>query len=506
MVCEMATERGSGSALPKHSRTPQRRRQGGQAMIWMLGMLAASAAVMFALFNTSQTVVGKERTINAADSAALAGATAQARLLNLMAYTNRAVIANEVFMVQMLSLESWTQYVSHTADNIGYVVDVASIFFPPLKALAEGLHKAADLADKGHDVLHDKVVPLLISALEKAKTAMSVAHQALHLGGGLLAENAAKSMAAANRSDFGGRKDDGVEILDDITIRGLTFALNEKAWLGFTKQYKGRDRTDARQILLDSRDDFSKDRPGSGLVNWRLPSSPVTTIGLHKEGGTKLVAFDRWEAQDTLELENRWLTVCGKVIPRPCWKSSYMPIGWGRANADRSGSAGSKWSPGRWAQTLAYTGGGRHSGWTGVPEQFDIVDKSRDARATLGLDFLVAVGRPGSHDFTSTSMKVNVGSPGPLGSPETPSGLDSARNTAFAKARVSFERPQQGLLNDFTARPLWRDDRAKEYGSLYSPYWQARLTDLSRKEKLAMLAAVGLTPDYLVYTPGGQTP
>lgn len=499
MVCEMTTARGMGSALPKHRRPTGAKPQRGQAMIWMLGMLAASAAVMFALFNTSQTVVGKERTINAADASALAGATAQARLLNLMAYTNRAVIANEVFMVQMLSLESWTQYVARTTDNIGYVVDVASVFFPPLAGLARGLHEAASFADEGHDVLQREVMPLMITVLEGAKKAMAIAHRTLQLGGGLVAENAAKNMAAANRTDFGGRKDDGIQVIDDLGIRGVTFALNEKAWIGFTKQYSDNERTDARQILLDSRDAFTTNRPGSSLVNWRLPTSPVTTIGLHKEGGTRLVAFDRWETEDTLELENRVLR------PFRGWRSSYVPIGWGRANADDTGSRGNVWSPRRLAQSWAYSSGGTHDNWSGVPAQFDIADKTKGARETLGFDFLVAVGRPGSHDFTTTTMGINKGSGGPLGSPETPERQASSRNTAFAKARVAFERPQRGLANDITARPLWRDDSAKEYGSLYSPYWQARLADLSPGQKTALLAAVGLTPDYVVYTPGGQT-
>lgn len=78
----------------------------GQAAIWLLGMLAASAAVMFALFNTSQTIVGKVRAVNAADAAAMAGATTQARQRNLVAHTNRAVIANEVLLIRMLSMAS----------------------------------------------------------------------------------------------------------------------------------------------------------------------------------------------------------------------------------------------------------------------------------------------------------------------------------------------------------------------------------------------------------------
>ncbi len=482
-----------------------RRSLRGQAMIWLLGMLAASAAVMFALFNTSQTVVGKERAVNAADAAALAGATAQARLLNLMAYTNRAVMANEVFLIQMLSLESWTQYVSRTTDNIGYVVDVASVVFPPLKALAEGLHKAADMADKGHDALRDRVIPPMITVLEKAKKTMLAAHKVLHLGGGLLAENAAKSVVSANRSNFEGRTDDGATIIDDDLVRPLTFAMNEVAWVRFTKLYEAGERRDAKQILMDSRDNFSTTRPGSWMVNWMLPTSPVTFIGLEKGGGSQLVDFDRWETEDTLELRNRWLGTCGRIIKYPCWKNSYLPIGWGRANADRWGSSGTVWSPRRMAQRFAQSDGGTHDGWTGVPSQYDIADKSAASRDKLGLDFLVAVGRPTGNDFSSTTLGVNKALSSPLGSPETPSRLAASRNTAFAKARVSFERPQRGLAKDITAVPLWRDDSAKEYGSLYSPYWQARLTDLSRGEKLAMLGAVGLPPDYLVYTPGGQT-
>lgn len=81
---------------------------------------------------------------------------------------------------------------------------------------------------------------------------------------------------------------------------------------------------------------------------------------------------------------------------------------------------------------------------------------------------------------------------------------NSGQNTAFARARVFFERPRRGLTNDFTAAGLWRPDGAKEYGSLYSPYWQARLRDLTSGEKIALLGAMGLTPDHALYTPGGQ--
>jgi hypothetical protein len=69
---------------------------------------------------------------------------------------------------------------------------------------------------------------------------------------------------------------------------------------------------------------------------------------------------------------------------------------------------------------------------------------------------------------------------------------------------VFFERPQRGLSNDFTGTSLWRADSAKEYGSLFSPYWQGRLVDMSVGEKMALLGAMGMLPDHAIYTPGGQ--
>jgi hypothetical protein len=92
----------------------------------------------------------------------------------------------------------------------------------------------------------------------------------------------------------------------------------------------------------------------------------------------------------------------------------------------------------------------------------------------------------------------------PLGSSNLEERLSSDQLTAVSKARVSFERPQRGLPNDFTAVGLWRPDRAREYGSLFSPYWQARLTEFSSNEKRLLMTAMGLNPALAGLTPGGR--
>jgi len=476
------------------TRTSCTSRTRGQASIWLLGTLAASAAVMYAVFNTGQVIVGKERAVNAADAAALAGATAEARLLNLMAYANRGVVANEVFLAQLLSMESWVQYLGRTSENIEIVLDIISLF-PPAAAFAQpaaqAMDKVAMVADKAHSGLQ-KGINVYIPVLEGVKTGLKAAEFAINKGGGLLAEDAARNLVKANRTDFNGRFDPGVVVADTNLVKEATFVKNNLAWIEFTKLYSGNDRGDGKYILEQSLDKFSASRPGRSWLNFGIP----LVAGMEKNGGSKLQGYDRWESEDTLEMWQQ----CG---PKKCWE----PMGWGRANADQNGSTGSKWSPGRAAQSWARSNGGTHKGWSGVPELYDIANKSTKGttRQDLGLDFMVAVGRPGGNDFTTTKLAMdNVASNSAAGSAQMPLKQQASQNTAFAKARVFFERPRRGLANDFTATGLWRPDQAKEYGSLYSPYWQARLRDLTAVEKGALMTAMGITPDKALYTPGGQ--
>lgn len=473
-------------------RTSLRTRTKGQAAIWLLGTLAASAAVMYAVFNTGQVIVGKQRAVNAADAAALAGATAEARLLNLMAYANRGVVANEVFLTQLLSLESWVQYMGNTAGHIELALDIASLF-PPATAFAQAAAKVMDkvemVADKAHSGLQ-KGINVYIPVLEGVKSGLKAAQFAINKGGGLLAEDAARNMVQANRTDFNGRKDAGVAIADTQLVKEATFIKNNADWIRFTKLYEGNERGDGKYILEQSLDRFSASRPGQGWLNFGIPY----VAGLDKDGGSKLQGFDRWESQDTLELWNQ----CG---PKKC----YGPVGWGRANADQNGKSGNTWKPNREVHRQARNDGGEHKGWSGVPALYDIANKDVKQRAELGLDFVVAVARPGANDFTTTSLSMdNVASPSVTGSAHVPPKQEASQNAAFAKARVFFERPRRGLTNDFTASGLWRPDSAKEYGSLYSPYWQARLRDLTFVEKGALMTAMGISPDHAIYTPGGQ--
>jgi hypothetical protein len=475
------------ASLSRHAR--------GQALIWLLGTLAASAAVLYAVFNVSQLTVGKQRAVNAADAAALAGANVEARLLNLVAYNNRAIVANEAFLIQMLSIESWLQYLTRVADNMGYVSDVIGIFVPPVEALAQFLHKSATVAEKIHGglVKADDAVIVLLEGLKKTAGGF---HEAVLLAGGALAEDAANSVVSQNRTAFKTHQDAGLQMDNRPAVRGLTFIANEKQWLGFTHRYTNNERGDARAVLLDSRDRFSASRPGRGWMN-----ADFGLVGTEKNGGSKLAGFTRWETQDTFEI---W----EKVPCKAGMCKTYQPIGWGRSTAANNEETGDLWEPRRSAQQLARSKDpAKHKNWSGVPSLFDIKQKLKDQKHTdpLGLDFVVAVQRPLANTLTTQQLGMGKAVDSPAGSAEMNERLQGDSLAAIGKARVSFERPQRDLVNDFTAQSLWRADRAKEYGSLYSPYWQARLVDVTAGEKLLLVEAMGIkVPDAVLYTPGGQ--
>ncbi|MFO0227696.1 MAG: pilus assembly protein TadG-related protein, partial [Gammaproteobacteria bacterium] len=82
----------------------------GQALVFLLPLLAVLAAAAWWTFEAGQAVTEKQRLRDAADAAALSAAVWQARTLNFVSTMNRAIIANEAVIAQSVSLRSWSAY------------------------------------------------------------------------------------------------------------------------------------------------------------------------------------------------------------------------------------------------------------------------------------------------------------------------------------------------------------------------------------------------------------
>ena len=78
------------------SRISAQRSQRGQALVMTLLFGAVAGLAVLFMFNSSQLANTKSQLQNADDAGAYSAATLQARDHNFSAYTNRAIIANQV--------------------------------------------------------------------------------------------------------------------------------------------------------------------------------------------------------------------------------------------------------------------------------------------------------------------------------------------------------------------------------------------------------------------------
>jgi hypothetical protein len=84
--------------------------QKGQAMVFGLLFLAVVLMALLALFNQGQLVNHRVQLENTADASVYSQAKLAARNQNFIAYTNRAMVANEVSIGQMVALLSWAKH------------------------------------------------------------------------------------------------------------------------------------------------------------------------------------------------------------------------------------------------------------------------------------------------------------------------------------------------------------------------------------------------------------
>jgi hypothetical protein len=101
-------------------------KQQGQAMIFGLLFLAAVLMALLSLYNKGQLIKNRVQLENAADATVYSQAKLSARSQNFTAYTNRAMVANEVSIGQMVALLSWANHYK----NVGAFVKYPAYNFP----------------------------------------------------------------------------------------------------------------------------------------------------------------------------------------------------------------------------------------------------------------------------------------------------------------------------------------------------------------------------------------
>jgi len=448
-----------------------------------LGIALIFFAVMSSLLvaNTADTVSVKSQLANTADAAAYSGLVWQARALNLQAYTNRAMIANQVSMAQAVSLRSWSLYGRITGDNINTVLGG----LPFLNLVTQPVQSVMTATDQILKPIADTLMLIANSAnrvLSELQRLMILS--ALHSTPAIVNQVVRES-------------DD--RFTANTKFSALQLSRNRGSWQEFTRRVDPYDHARMRtraSIVEQSLDAFSQARDWEYFDRW-FYLTPVLRLKLHKQGTTRLIEQTgpdgalqwQWRGKDTLSLNSRRARLFRSE------KKSELPIGWGQAVADGNRSQGPAYNcvgraPGasactgwfNWTEKAEKQSDQRvpslagsesfsrlNSSYAGLRAFYDLSaspDISGDPR--LRLDVEVALSEP--YQSLGTQREVS-GFFSMTGAPAL------GNMAALASAEIYYDNPT--------------DITGQEKANLYSPYWDVRLVSIPRETRLQAWALRG---------------
>jgi hypothetical protein len=471
--------------------------QRGQALVLGIFFLLAGLAGTYFLFNTGQVLTEKNRLVTTADAVAYGAGVMQARALNFDAYGNRALVANEVLIAQMVSLSSWSQYVKTHAENLPwrfpecldpngagttygtafkYGLEFATACYFSVQYAGEFVAQAAELLP----VFMQKIVV----GVEANKKLIQLAQKALHGPG---SGDASLSAFQLSRAEV-------MQEIADANYRGdgsvtATAQLLTDSWHRFTRRYEGAERARFAEVAKVAaysdgfvrRRNWTADAVFPNPREWAcLPGSRKNSV--KRRGGTELVNYDEWKAEDT---ESYWeFRNVGRIFKR-CGRRE-NPIAWGEQQAhpddadqdDSRTALGGSPATNPYAHNLASSD--QWTEYTGLPAYQDLsADHLKQGAPDPRLKLQVKLTRKRDQLATPEGRSAVRQAPDPAGARRNvtayQSDLSAGEMTASAAVEVWFERPPGSVNN------TWGSGRGKpsELPSLFNPYWQVRLLDPS---------------------------
>ena len=233
--------------------------QRGQASVFVLAFLGVILVCTVFLYQAGRITSNKMQLQNAADAASYGVSVLEARSLNFAAYTNRAMVANEVAVGQLVGLLSWadelttaevygdaydaileaaaavTLLIPGVGEAIEAVIQVISVI---MQSMTQALVVSGEVLDKAFEVL----VNPAIEGLSLINQSYSISQEIYHGGSYVLGiKNIYQSLednvvgASFNKSDIF-KKDLNGPRLSDLGMIALAGHL-PSYWSGYTKVY-----------------------------------------------------------------------------------------------------------------------------------------------------------------------------------------------------------------------------------------------------------------------------
>lgn len=432
----------------------------GQALVFLLPLLAVLAAAAWWALETGQTVTEKRRLRDAADAAALGGAVWQARALNFQSTMNRAIIANEAVIAQSVSLRSWSAYMGRMLPGAAAV----TAYVPYLNAATSALQRWWEAFDRA---LQPSLVALeaTTGAVERD---LAAAARVMHAATLLVVPQVVRESVAGADPRF------------QLSAGGEAMLAAWAAdWARFSSFYGGAWRWRQQDVVYRSLDGFTSERNFtlSPLLGSRL-------LRFEKRAGTELIDFETWRGIDTLSLHQPRYILFGPMRER-------VALAWGGADdgaeSERRGVHGGAWSRNPRASRAASRSIERQRAWLGLPSMYDLSAAQRTSfdppRVVVRLRLADGARRGAAALLGFDRVAMASGDLLRLGTRGSDGDLfaDAAGSTTFV-------------------RPERRRDGALELPSLYSPYWRSTLVASVSTERVAMAVLDG-TPAWLAAVP-----
>jgi hypothetical protein len=444
--------------------------QRGQALVFGIFLLFISSLTLFYLFNTGQLTREKTKLVNTADAVAYSVGLLEARALNFDAYTNRALLANEVAIAQMVSVASWAQYVGGLPQ--GMLTNYGTGCYEPMPYYGKDMILTYGLC-WGAQIGSETIVPvaqatgqaatLAATASEALKTVLKASQTLLH---SQLTNSRRELMQAVADANY---RNDGNVVVDTDPL--------DDNFDSFTHKYvkDGSDGDERRRLgelakTAAYKDSFVRKRSWTdySLIPTCINVLPPTPEFDHmdRRGGTEMLGYDEWKAMDTAS-HHRWYLVT------PGWFEFFIPycaeyegpLSYGTQAAVNGEEQGGGSYGGSTGDNPVASGMASSDSWnySGIPEVHDLsADALKDKNPKLRLAVRLMRAKDQSRT-TDAASQIKVGGRLAVYDGKQADGVMAAASSS----EVYFERPEK------------RQDGMKELGSLFNPFWHVRLVQVT---------------------------
>lgn len=490
--------------------------QRGQAMIFTLLFAGATGLITLLLYNSGMLANSKTQLQNAADAAAYSAGVMLARDHNFSAYTNRAMVANQVAVAQLVSLKSYLQDAKDTHGRLTSFPLAEWAAIPMSKPLWNiGKNVPLGAAQSGYSAIAGGAVKALDRLISAFDTSQELHHQATALNVMVVADEVAK------------KNDPKSGVTKGAFQIGNSLVQLAKWDTEYTKRYRANDLSQQADrfadvvVNEDSTDRFTRNRTSVPVPAWAsTPYFWACPIGIPKKtvfgfvhgGGTLLSANKkRWLALDATMgggfFQCVYLTPWGTVtitVPlpdlggsggavagaagaynettgyhnNPFWAKMYGDALINPATAIPGWIRYSSKGPGA---TLD-SNGGLQNNYRDIGA-LNVKPANQSAELNGGaVPLTIEVEHLGADLRTAAKVIPNQGDI------KLTDELKGNTMRALASAHPYFYRAKTDS-SMFTKSGWKRADGKAEMANLFNPYWQARLVDRTEAERLMSVGA-----------------